>query len=191
METRTTMWRTTPSRWPRPRWLPFRPVLVGALAVVAGLTAATPAAAQRIAVVDMQKALNDCAAGRRAKDEVKKKFESAQESLRRERESLDRAREDYDKRALVLREEERRNLERTLENRTLDFKRKYEDFQRDLKQKDAELTAGIVEEIYKLTQQYAKERGYDLVLEASSGGILYAQPSMDITAEIVKLKDRR
>jgi len=181
METRTTMWRTTPSRF----------LVVGALAIVAGLTWATPAAAQRIAVVDMQKALNDCAAGKRAKDEVKKKFESAQESLRREREALDRAREDYDKRALVLREEERRNLERTLENRTLDFKRKYEDFQRDLKSKDAELTSGIVEQLYKITQEYAKQRQYDLVLEASSGGILFAQPTMDITAEIVKIKDSR
>jgi outer membrane protein len=176
METRTTTWRL---------------VLLGALAVAAGLATATPAAAQRIAVVDMQKALNDCADGRRAKDEVKRKFESAQESLRREREALDRAREDYDKRALVLREEERRNLERSLENRTLEFKRKYEDFQRDLKAKDAELTAGIVEQLYKITQEYARERQYDLVLEASSGGILYAQPAMDITAEIVKRKDRR
>jgi len=176
METRTTTWRLA---------------FVGALAVAAGLTSATPAEAQRIAVVDMQKALNDCAAGRRAKDEVKRKFESAQEALRREREALDRAREDYDKRALVLREEERRNLERDLENRTLEFKRKYEDFQRDLKQKDVELTQGIVEELYKITQEYAKQRGFDLVLEASSGGILYAQPSMDITAEIVKIKDRR
>lgn len=176
METRTTTWR----------W-----VLVAALVMVAGLTAATPAQAQRIAVVDMQKALNDCAAGRRAKEDVKKKFESAQESLRREREALDRAREDYDKRALVLREEERRTLERSLENRTLEFKRKYEDFQRDLKEKDQELTAGIVQELYKITQEYAKQRQYDLVLEASSGGILFAQPTMDITAEIVKLKDRR
>jgi len=176
METRMTTWRLA---------------LLSACAVAAGLGVATPAEAQRIAVVDMQKALNDCADGRRAKDEVKRKFESAQEALRREREALDRAREDYDKRALVLREEERRNLERTLENRTLEFKRKYEDFQRDLKQKDAELTQGIVEQLYKITQEYAKERQYDLVMEASSGGILYAQPAMDITAEIVKRKDRR
>jgi outer membrane protein len=173
------------------RMTPSRVALLGALAVAAVFATAHPAAAQRIAVVDMQKALNDCADGRRAKDEVKRKFESAQESLRREREALDRAREDYDKRALVLREEERRNLERSLENRTLEFKRKYEDFQRDLKQKDAELTAGIVEQLYKITQEYAKERQYDLVLEASSGGILYAQPAMDITAEIVKRQDRR
>jgi outer membrane protein len=168
-----------------------RLVLAGVLAVAAGFVSAAPARAQRIAVVDMQRALNDCAAGRRAKDEVKRKFESAQDSLKKEREALDRARADYDKRALVLREEERRSLERDLENRTLEFKRKYEDFQRDLKQKDAELTQGIVEELYKITQQYAKDNGYDLVLEASSGAILYARESMDITQEIVKIHDRK
>ena len=140
----------------------------------------------RIAVVDMQRALNDCDAGKKAKDQVKAKFERSQESLKKQREDLDRMKEDYDRKALVLKEEERRNLEKDLENRTLEFKRKYEDFQRDLKRTDAELTSSIVEELYGIVREFGPKNGYSLVLEASSG-LLYSDKSVDVTDEIVKL----
>jgi outer membrane protein len=159
-----------------------------ALAAALGGAGAAPAAAEfRIAVVDMQRALNECDAGRKAKDQVKAKFERSQEQLKRQRESLDRRREDYDKRALVLKEEERRNLERELETQGLEFKRRYEDFQRDLKRTDAELTSGIVEELYEIVRDYGQKHGYSLVLEASSGALLYNDRAIDVTDEIVKL----
>jgi Skp family chaperone for outer membrane proteins len=55
-----------------------------------------------VGVVDMQRALNECKAGKKAKEQVRGKFESAQRELRRQREELDRARADYDKKLLVL-----------------------------------------------------------------------------------------
>ncbi len=148
----------------------------------------TPATAGelRVAVVDMQRALNECDAGKKAKDQVKAKFERSQDQLKKQRDDLDRMKEDYDKKALVLKEEERRNLEKDLETRSLDFKRRYEDFQRDLKQTDAELTQGIVEDLYEIVRQYGEKNNYSLVLEASSG-LLYNDKTVDITDDIIKL----
>ena len=155
---------------------------------IAWLTVAPVAAADmRIAVVDMQRALNDCDAGKKAKDQVKSKFEKSQDQLRRQREDLDTMKDDYDRRALVLKDEERRGLEKTLESRGLEFKRKYEDFQRDLKRTDAELTSSIVEELYAIVRDYGAKNGYSLVLEASSGALLYNDKTVDVTDEIVKL----
>jgi len=159
-----------------------------ALPLALGVAATTARAADlRIAVVDMQRALNECDAGKKAKDQVKSKFEKSQDSLKRQREDLDRMKDDYDRKALVLKDEERRNLEKDLETRGLEFKRKYEDFQRDLKRTDAELTASIVEELYGIVRDYGQKNGYSLVLEASSGALLYNDKAVDITDEIVKL----
>ncbi|TMA68340.1 MAG: OmpH family outer membrane protein, partial [Deltaproteobacteria bacterium] len=89
-------------------------------ATLAVVVVAVPARAElKVGVVDMQRALNDCEAGKKARDQVKAKFEKAQDQLKRQREDLDRLREDYDKKAVVLKEEERRNLEKDLENRSL------------------------------------------------------------------------
>ncbi len=158
-------------------------VAAGALLAVAAVARAE----MRIAVVDMQRALNECEAGKKAKDQVKAKFEKSQDSLRKQREDLDRLKEDYDRKALVLKEEERHTLEKDLENRSLEFKRKYEDFQRDLKRTDAELTSSIVEELYGIVRDYGSKNSYSLVLEASSGALLYNDKAVDITDEIVKL----
>ena len=169
-----------------------QPRMAGRVALVAALAAGLLAwagvarAELRVAVVDMQRALNECDAGKKAKDQVKAKFERSQDQLKKQREDLDRLKEDYDKKALVLKEEERRNLEKDLETRTLDFKRKYEDFQRDLKQTDAELTQSIVEDLYGIVREYGAKNGYSLVLEASSG-LLYNDKAVDVTDEIVKL----
>ena len=160
---------------------------IGAAAVLAVVVAAPARADLKVGVVDMQRALNDCEAGKKARDQVKAKFEKAQDQLKRQREDLDRLREDYDKKAVVLKEEERRNLEKDLENRSLEFKRKYEDFQRDLKRTDSELTAGIVDELYALVRDYGEKHGYSLVLEASNGALLYNDKATDITDEIIKL----
>src|SRR2546428_1171730 len=159
------------------------------LATLALVLGAAPLAAveQKIAVVDMQRALNECDAGKRAKDQVKAKFEHSQNQLKKQREDLDRLKEDYERKATVLKDEERRNLEKDLESRGLEFKRKYEDFQRDLKETDAELTKSIVAELYELVRDYGEKHGYTLVLEASSGALLYNDKTVDVTDEIVKL----
>lgn len=161
----------------------------GAALVAAGVLACAGLAHAeiKVGIVDMQRALNECDAGRRAKDQVKSKFERAQNELKSQREALDRAREDYEKRATVMREEQRRDLEKDLEVRTLDFKRKYEDFQRDLKRTDAELTSGIVEELYNIVADYGQEQQYTFILEASSGALLYGEKSLDITDQIISL----
>jgi outer membrane protein len=87
-------------------------VLAGAL--VAGLVLAPPVRAEiSVAVVDMQRALNECKAGKRAKDDVRRKFERAQQDLESQRKDVDRLRADYEKRFLVVKEEERRSSRRT------------------------------------------------------------------------------
>jgi outer membrane protein len=161
--------------------------LVAVVAAVGAVVTVASAADLRIAVVDMQRALNECDAGKKAKDQVKAKFERSQESLKRQREDLDKLKEDYDRKALVVKDEERRNLEKDLETRSLDFKRKYEDFQRDLKRTDSELTSSIVEELYDIVRDYGAKNSYSLVLEASSGTLLYADKAVDVTDEIVKI----
>jgi len=162
------------------------------LLLAAGLAGGRAVAADvTVGVVDMQRALNECKAGKKAKEQVRSKFESAQRDLRRQREELDRARADYDKKLLVLKEEERRNLEKSLENRTLDFKRRYEDFQRDLKRTDSELTATIVEELYDLVHKYAVEHKLGLVFETSSGALVYSDEAFEITDEIIRRHDKR
>jgi len=165
--------------------------MIAGLLVAGTLVAGAARAEVSIGVVDMQRALNECKAGKKAKDDVRRKFENAQKDLESQRAAVDRLRADYEKKFLVVKEEERRNLEKNLETRGLDLKRRYEDFQRDLKRTDAELTAGIVEQLYEIVNGYAKERGFTVVLEASSGALVYMDSAIDVTDEVIRRHDKR
>ena len=167
----------------------FTKGLIGAaaLALLTNTAAIAQTIAQmKVAVVDMQRALNECDAGKKAKDQVKGKFDKAQDQLKKQRDDLDKAREEAEKKALMLKEDQRRDLEKELELKQLDFKRKYEDFQRDLKRTDAELTSGIVEQLYGIVAEIGQQQGYTMVLESSTGALLYNDKSIDITDDVIK-----
>ena len=48
-------------------------------------------------------------------------------------------------------------------------------------------SAITVEELYAIVRDYGQKNGYSLVLEASSGTLLYNDKTVDVTEEIVKL----
>ena len=109
----------------------------------------------------MQRALNECDAGKHAKDQVKGKFDKAQDQLKKRAATTSTRREEFDKKALVLKEDQRRDLEKDFEAKQLEFKRRYEDFQRDLKRTDAELTSGIVEQLYGIVTEIGQQQLHD------------------------------
>ncbi len=149
---------------------------------VAGFAQAEP----KIAFVDLQRALNESEAGKAARERFVKEMETLQSNLRREKETLEKSREDFDKKAMLLREKERLNMEQDLEDKSLAFKRKYEDYQKQLKRQDNAFTGSILRDLEGVIREVGQQAGYTVVFEAQSSGLLYADPATDLTEEIVR-----
>jgi Skp family chaperone for outer membrane proteins len=49
---------------------------------------------------------------------------------------------------------------------------------------------GLQKEVVPILQTVAKEKGFNLVLEKSSGGVLYFAEVVDITAEVIRRFDQ-
>jgi outer membrane protein len=161
--------------------------LLTALAASVTLGAAAFAQAEpKIAFVDLQRALNESAAGKAARERFVKEMETLQSNLRREKETLEKSREDFDKKAMLLREKERLNMEQELEDKSLAFKRKYEDYQKQLKRQDSAFTGSILRDLEGVIREVGQQEGYTVVFEAQSSGLLYADPATDLTEEIVR-----
>lgn len=79
-------------------------------------------------------------------------------------------------------QEELQSLQRRIE----DFKMQA---QQDYQKKYGELTAPIMEKAKKAIEAVAKEQGYKYVLDTSIGGVLYSEPSEDITSAVKKKLD--
>jgi len=162
------------------------------MAVVLLVSIGSLAAAEdiKIGYVDLQRALNECEAGKKAKDEFKKQVDRLQADLEKQKQQIESLKDQLDKKSLVMKEEERRNLENDYRKRMRDFERNYKDSQGELQSKDNELTGDILRELQKVIQAYGQREGFTLILENSSSTVLYSAQNADLTDRIIEEYNR-
>ena len=140
----------------------------------------------KIAYVDLQKALNDSTAGQQARERFKKQVDRLQVDLKKQKDELEALKGQLEKKAVVMKAEELRDMEKEYQRKMRDFERAYKDSQGELQLKDNELTAELIKEIAVVIEAYGRKGGYTIILERSSSSVLYGSPQVDITEDIVK-----
>jgi len=156
------------------------------LVLAALLVASTAFAETKIGYVDLQRALNESEAGKKAKDQFKGEVDKLQGSLKRQKDDLESMKDQLEKKGAVMKESERANLEEEYRKKARDFERNYKDSQADLQRKDQELTADILKDLQVIIRDYGESEGYTLILEASGGGFLYGAKGADITDTVLE-----
>lgn len=150
-------------------------------------TAQGAAAGLRIAVVDLNTALNESEAGKRSKKILRADKAQMESELKAKETSLKEAREELDNNILLTgaaraeREDDLRNMERQLRNAV-------QQAQKELQDKERRYTETIFNELKTVINLVSKEDGWDIVLEkASSQVILYSSFEMeDITDKVIE-----
>ncbi len=140
----------------------------------------------KIAYVDLQRALNESEAGKKAKEEFKAQVDKLQGSLKKQKDDIDNLKEQLEKKSLAMKDEERGNLEEDYRKRLRDFERNYKDSQADLQRKDNELTGAILKELQEIIREYGEREGYAMILESGSATVLYGAKDADLTDEIIR-----
>ena len=162
-----------------------------ALALVLALVPVGASAQLKLGFVDLQRALNDSSAGRKAKEDFKKQVDKLQGTLQKQKGEIDGLKSQIEKKALVMKEDERRNLEKDYQRRLRDFERSYKDSQGELQQKDGELTADLLRQLQEVIEDFGKSGGYTMILERSTSSVLYGDASIDLTEAIIAAFDEK
>lgn len=161
----------------------------GVWLAVAGILLATAAVAQstpKIGYVDLQRALNESEAGKKAKEEFKVQVDKLQAQLKKQKDDIDALKDQLEKKAVVMKEEERGNLEEDYRRKLRDFERNYKDSQADLQRKDNELTGVIIKDLQEVIREYGERESYTLILEATSSAVLYGAKGADLTDAVIE-----
>jgi outer membrane protein len=162
-------------------------------ALALAMVLVTNASAQelKIGYVDLQRALNDSEPGRKAKEEFKKQVDKLQVDLKKQKDELDGMKDRLEKKALVMKEDERREMEKDYQRKLRDFERSYKDSQGELQLKDNELTRALLQELQTVIAEYGKNGSYTVILELSSSSVLYGDPKVDLTDQIIAAYNKR
>ena len=157
---------------------------LSALLLVAARTA--PVEAQKIGVVDMQRALMETEDGRKAKDQLKKLFDQRQKTLDKQQEDLKAMKDTVDKQRDVLSREVWAKKVEDLQKKLAELQQTYMEFQRELAAKEGEMTRPILDRMQRIMRRMGQAEGYALILERGEAGVVYVPSSYDLTDVLIQ-----
>lgn len=145
--------------------------------------------AQRIAVVDITEVLNSMEAYTGAQTELDATAEKWRQEISSEQEKISGMYNAYQAEQVLLSDDAKLKKENeiiALEKKVRDLQRKRFGPDGDLFRKQQDLVAPIQQTVYNAIEDYAAERGYDFIFDkGGSAGILFANPRMDKTNDII------
>jgi len=143
----------------------------------------------KIGFVDIQKAVNECNAGKEAKKAIVKEVEKIQRQSEDKQKELRTMKEVLDKQAPMLNPDARANKEKDFQNKVREFQRWQEDAQNEVNQKKVEMERNISLGLQKIIQKLGADDGYTLILELNETIVLFASKAVDLTDRVIKVYD--
>jgi outer membrane protein len=143
----------------------------------------------KIGSVDIQKAVNECKAGKEAKKDLTKEVEKFQRLVAEKQKELQEMKETLEKQGLLLNPDVRAAREKELQTKLRDFQRWGEDIQNEMNQRRAEVERNISIGLQKVIQKVGADEGYTLILEKNENIVLFSSQSTDMTDLVIKAYD--
>lgn len=143
----------------------------------------------KIGLVDMQKAIQESAEGKKAKKELENDFNKKKKDLEKLETDLKKKKEDFDKKALVLSDDVKAKKQQELQADFGKYQEAVGKNQMEIQKHERELTAPIINKLKKIIEDIAKKENYTVVLEKSEQLALYAAKEVDLTDRVIKEYD--
>ncbi len=147
-----------------------------------------PAAQGQVAIINMQRAISQCAEGKKALEDLQTKYRPEQEAITKLNQEVSALQDTLQRQMTTLSEDEQTRMSRQLQQKQTDLKRKEEDAQTDFNDDRQDVVTRIGKKMVQVIDQYAKQHGLALVIDSSSG-IYYAADGVDITDAVIKQYD--
>jgi len=140
--------------------------------------------ALKIGILDLQKVLNECDAGKKAKSDLEALIKSKESVIEKKGVEIEKLKSELQKQASVLSAEARKSKEDELERLVRDYQRIVQDSQSEVKKKEGELTEAIIKGVHDLVDEMGKKEGYTVIIEKTLA--LYLNEDLDITDDVIK-----
>jgi outer membrane protein len=159
--------------------------------IAAVILAAGPAIAQglKIAVIDVNKVLNESEAGKVAKKKMENRYEELKKKVDALTEEAKKMKEEIDKQKILLGKEKLKAKEEALAAKVAELRKVSQDSENEMQRRQRDLTRDVLKIVEGQVDKIVQEEKIDLLLERSSG-VVHFNPSLDITAKVLALVNK-
>jgi len=159
---------------------------------VAAFAHAQAAAPTKVAIISVQQAILQTKDGQVASAALQAKFLPKRQELEKKQASIQGLQDQMKKGSATMSEDAKQKIARDIDANQKSLQRDSEDFDADVQQEEGRIMQDLGQKIMDVIIKYATQNGYSMVLDVSNQQtpVLWADPSADITTEIIKLYDQ-
>ncbi len=143
------------------------------------------AAEQKIAVVDVQRAVMQTEDGLRAQANLKKLFDSRQQELNKKQNDMQKQREDIDKQSKVMSKEALQKRIDEWQKQMVELQQVFLEYNKELEKKQKEMTDPIFEKVMGIVKRLASTEGFDVVLDKAT--VAFVRTDLDLTDRCIQM----
>jgi outer membrane protein len=146
------------------------------------------AAQSTVVVMNLQGAIMSTKEGQKAGLEMQTKYTPKQKSLEQQRDALASLSAEAQNPATT--PEKRAALQRDIDDKNRRFTREQQDAKEEFQADQQRLLVPISQRMQSVIAQYAKQKGYAIVMDDANGPVVFAATTVDITKDVVDLYDK-
>ncbi len=143
------------------------------------------AAEYKIGVMNVQKIVVTCDAGKAAKERFETKMNDLKTGFREEEEGLKKLQAEIKKKSSAWSEEKKAEKIREFKKSGREFQTKTEDARFEMKQLQDKELEPILKALEKVVNKYGKDNGYTLILD-SKNGVIFFDDKVEISDLVIK-----
>jgi outer membrane protein len=158
---------------------------------VAAVANAQTAAPSKVAIIHVQNAILATKDGQKAQSELGAKFNPRKQTLEKLQTDIAAMQDQLSKGSATMSEDAKAKLMKNIDDTKKRGQRDAEDFDAEVQQEEGKIMNQIGTKLMDVIIKYCTSHGYSMVVDVSNPQtpVLWADPGIDITNEIVKLYD--
>lgn len=143
-------------------------------------------ASLKLGYMDVQRAIQSTEAGKKAKKELESEYNGKKKKLEAKEKDLKKMQEELEKKAMLLSAEEREKRQRDFQEEFMKYQKLAAQSQKEIGERERELTGPIIEKMMKTVQKIAEEENYAMIFTKAEQTLIWAKKEYDVTDKVIK-----
>ena len=144
----------------------------------------------KIVYIDSQKILNESLAGKEAYKQLSTLKDQKASEIEKKQNKLKTMADQLQAKSATMTVTAREDLEAKYDKELKDYNRSVKDAQDDLRRKEMEFLKPFSKDLDEIIKAYSEKNNIDLVLDKQNPAVVYANPKIDITNQIITAFDK-
>jgi len=147
---------------------------------------ALAAAASKIGIINIQRCINESSEGKRISESLQKEIKVMQQRYDKAQKELTELQKEIEKQSLMLSLDAKETKQKEYNKKSRELNYLNQDLSEEASKAEQNARLRVLQVLNAIVKNIATQDSFDLILEGSTAGVLFASDGLDITDQVIK-----